>query len=174
MPDFVQYAATTPNGEILCLDTQKTGSDAGEFCAERSNWLELRLATRTLKHPPTCSCTIRHARSASRCKTPIAWKTARHSSDHARTTPPNQTLCSSATFTAPITGTMNAIPFATMRSVLYQAPPPIPAWNWDTFAPAPEAPQLGVLTLKRGRLPPPLHPVLRRPDRNLTHARSPF
>ena len=45
----------------------------------------------------------------------------------------------------PLTGCVGGIPFATMRSVLYQSPPPEPPWNWDTFAPAKEAPALGVL-----------------------------
>ncbi|MGI9369059.1 MAG: phosphodiesterase, partial [Ruegeria sp.] len=47
----------------------------------------------------------------------------------------------------PISGTVTGIPFSTMRSVLYQAPPPRPEWNWDTFRPSQEAPNLGVVTI---------------------------
>ena len=38
------------------------------------------------------------------------------------------------------------MPFATMRAVSYQAPAPQPAWTWEQFAPAAEAPNLGVIT----------------------------
>ena len=48
----------------------------------------------------------------------------------------------------PITGIQGGIPFAAMRSVLYQAPPPVPAWTWDTFAPAQEPPAIGVITVE--------------------------
>lgn len=32
-----------------------------------------------------------------------------------------------------------------MRAVLYQAPAPVPAWNWNSFAPVHEDPQIGGL-----------------------------
>jgi len=50
----------------------------------------------------------------------------------------------------PITGTVGGIPFSTMRSVLYQAPPPRPEWSWDTFKPSKEAPNIGVVRLTGG------------------------
>jgi hypothetical protein len=48
----------------------------------------------------------------------------------------------------PISGCVRGIPFTTMRSVLYQAPPPRPAWDWSSFRPAAEAPALGVVTVE--------------------------
>ena len=47
----------------------------------------------------------------------------------------------------PIVGTIRNIPFATMSSVLYQAPAPLHAWDWQSFKPAEEAPSIGVLTI---------------------------
>jgi len=47
----------------------------------------------------------------------------------------------------PITGTIRGLPFSTMRSILYQAPAPWPEWNWDTFMPSEEAPNIGILTI---------------------------
>ncbi|MEJ6707314.1 MAG: phosphodiesterase [Amylibacter sp.] len=145
MPDFVQYSVTTPNAQILCLDTQKTGSDAGEFCPDRSNWLEIHLTQNPetptylfMHHPPRpLGLPMQDADCMENGKA-FHDLLARHRLikhlfvGHVH---------------RPVTGTMNTIPFATMRSVLYQAPPPIPDWNWDTFAPAAEAPQLGVLTM---------------------------
>lgn len=50
----------------------------------------------------------------------------------------------------PISGTVRGIPFSTMRAVLYQAPAPRPAWDWETFQPAQEVPGIGVLSIAEG------------------------
>jgi len=42
-------------------------------------------------------------------------------------------------------GTVRGIPFASLGAVSFQAPAPRPVWDWDTFVPPKEAPQLGVL-----------------------------
>lgn len=47
-------------------------------------------------------------------------------------------------------GSIKGIPFATIGSITFQAPTPRPAWNWDSFAPAREAPQYGVLHIENG------------------------
>jgi 3',5'-cyclic-AMP phosphodiesterase len=145
MPDFVQYSVSTPTAQILCLDTQKADSDAGEFCPDRSNWLERHLTQSPdvptyvfMHHPPRPLGLPMQDADCMENGTAFLDMLARHRQikhlfiGHVH---------------RPITGTMIGIPFATMRSVLYQAPPPIPDWNWDTFAPAAEAPQLGVLTI---------------------------
>jgi hypothetical protein len=31
MSEFIQYSISTPEGLVICLDTQKPDSDAGEF-----------------------------------------------------------------------------------------------------------------------------------------------
>jgi len=47
------------------------------------------------------------------------------------------------------TGTIRGIPFASMSALSFQAPPPRPAWGWDNFNPAHEAPQYGVLHIQK-------------------------
>jgi 3',5'-cyclic-AMP phosphodiesterase len=49
----------------------------------------------------------------------------------------------------PISGQMAGLSFTTMRSVLYQAPAPVPAWDWDSFKPGQEAPAIGVVRVDR-------------------------
>lgn len=145
MPDFVQYALVSKTHQILCLDTQKHGADAGQFCAERLRWLHTQLR----KHPSLPSYLFMHhppmplglpMQDQDRMENGDAFLDAL--SDHA-----NVKHLFIGHVHRPITGTVRGIPFATMRSVLYQAPAPKPDWTWQTFAPAPEAPQLGVLTL---------------------------
>ena len=47
----------------------------------------------------------------------------------------------------PITGTVRGVPFATMSSILYQAPAPKPEWSWETFNPAEESPKFGLISI---------------------------
>lgn len=145
MNDFVQYTVPTDNGLIVCLDTQRTASDAGEFCDERRDWLRhiLQTAGSTpvfifMHHPPM----------------PLGLPmqdTDNLQDGEAFLDLIAQYDCVKNLFIGhvhrPITGTVRGIPFATMRSVLYQAPPPRPEWNWETFEPSEEAPNLGVLSI---------------------------
>lgn len=146
MPDFVQYSVLASGNLILCLDTQKRGSDAGEFCGARNAWLRNALdhAGETpvflfMHHPP-------HALGLPMQDT-----------DNMQDGPEFLDLvsahdCVKHLFIGhvhrPISGTVRGLPFATMPSVLYQAPPPRPAWDWDTFRPSAEAPRLGILMIE--------------------------
>ncbi len=145
MPDFVQYAVTSPSAKLLCLDTHKIGSGAGEFCEKRTAWLrkELNAAGDTpvylfLHHPPL----------------PLGLPMQ----DNIQMEGGADFLSLIASFDCvnymfmghvhrPITGAINGIPYATMRSLTYQAPAPRPEWDWDSFTPSREAPNLGVITL---------------------------
>lgn len=145
MADFIQYKVAVDGGLLVCLDTLKTGADAGEICPKRRAWLEQTLSdagdtpvTLFMHHPPL----------------PLGLPMQ----DGDRMEDGDTFLDLVAQFVCvkymcighvhrPITGVVRGIPFATMRSVLYQAPPPVPAWDWSSFAPAAEDPALGVLTL---------------------------
>ncbi|MGI9370135.1 MAG: phosphodiesterase, partial [Ruegeria sp.] len=131
MTDFIQYSVSTSDGLIVCLDTQKSGSDAGEFCAERIGWLQRVLENAEgalvylfMHHPP------------------MALGLPMQDTENLENGDEFLSLisrfdCVKYLFVGhvhrPISGTVTGIPFSTMRSVLYQAPPPRPEWNWDTF-----------------------------------------
>lgn len=145
MPHFVQYQVSTSEGLIVCLDTQKEGSDAGEFCRERRAWLTDVLEKAEgvpvylfMHHPP-------HSLGL-----PIQ-DTGKMEDGAAFLDLVSKYECVKHMFIGhihrPITGTVRGVPFATMRSVLYQAPAPRPDWDWETFSPGEEAPNLGVLTI---------------------------
>lgn len=145
---FVQYAVETPDGLIACLDTLDEGADSGAFCEARLSWLEARLGQGRptclfMHHPPMplglpMQDTDRLADGERFLDLLDRFGTVRQLFiGHVH---------------RPITGSVRGIPFATMRSVLYQAPPPLPAWNWDSFAPADEAPALGVIILDHGQV----------------------
>jgi hypothetical protein len=48
-----------------------------------------------------------------------------------------------------VTGTIRGVPFTALRSVLYQAPPPQPEWDWNSFTPSVEAPELAVVSFEQ-------------------------
>lgn len=145
MDGFVQYAITTTEGVMICLDTQKTGSDAGQLCPERTRWLKSTLdATQDapvfiFMHHPPMSLGL-PMQDQDRMENGQAFLDLIGNY-------PNIRHLFIGHVHRPICGTVAGIPYATMRSVLYQAPAPQPDWNWDSFIPAHEAPNLGVLTI---------------------------
>lgn len=136
MADFIQYQVTTPDAVMICLDTHKEGSDAGEFCQVRSKWLRETLASTAnspvfifMHHPPMPlglpMQDTENMRGGDAFLDLIAdFECVKY-------------LCIGHVH-RPITGTIRGIPFSTMRSILYQAPPPRPEWTWDSFKPSAE------------------------------------
>lgn len=144
---FIQYTVDTPDIRIVCLDTQNTGFEGAAYCGDRVAWLESALGSAgdrpvliAMHHPPRalgmpmldddCFCTDSVLSSTlGRFHGSIRYIMAGH-------------------VHRPISGTLHGIPFSTMRSVLYQAPPPRPAWTWETFAPAADSACFGLVTLE--------------------------
>ena len=148
MQDFVQYSVATDDGLILCLDTLKVGSDAGELCADRLAWLEMQLTAAQdtpvyiFMHHPPLSLGL-PMQDTDRLENGDAFLDLVTQFDAVK-------FMFIGHVHRPISGVVCGVPYCTMRSVLYQAPPPQPAWNWDTFKPANEAPNLGVVELNKG------------------------
>ena len=150
MEEFVQYRMDTPDGTIACLDTLKPGSDAGEMCSARFSWLHelLQAAGDTpvylfMHHPPMpLGLPIQDTENLLNGDTLLNLLSEYNCVKHLFIGHVHR----------PITGTIRGIPFATMRSVALQAPAPRPAWTWETFQPAKEAPNLGVLTIEESNV----------------------
>ena len=148
MAEFIQYDVPTAGTTILCLDTHKPGSDAGSYCAGRMDWLrdKLNAAGDTpvlifMHHPPMS------------LGLPMQDKDKLENGDAVLTVLSEfncvKYLCIGHVHRA-ISGTIGGIGFATMPSVLFQAPPPLPEWTWDTFIPAAEPPSIGVIHVRDG------------------------
>lgn len=148
MDGFVQYSVPVPDGLVVCLDTHKVGSDAGEFCAARRSWLREVLHDAAdvpvflfLHHPPMalglpaldeiCMDDGTGFLDILGAFINVQYMFVGH-------------------VHRPISGVVRGIGFSTMRSILFQAPPPKPAWDWDSFKAAKEAPQIGIVTLDGG------------------------
>jgi 3',5'-cyclic AMP phosphodiesterase CpdA len=135
---------------ILCLDTQKSGSDAGEFCAARTAWLrsELEAAGDTpvflfMHHPPH----VLHLPmlDVDNMQNGDAFLDLVSEFDCVR-------YMLLGHVHRPVSGVVRGVPFSTMRSVLYQAPAPRPEWDWSTFQPSEEAPNFGVVMISDGAI----------------------
>ena len=156
MPGFAQYVIERPGLRLICLDSLRAGSSAGELCAARLDWLESALSAAPdtpalvfLHHPPVpLGLPMLDADRLIEGEALIA-RLQRHGNV--------RHLCFGHVH-RPTCGTVGGIAYASIRSVLYQAPPPEPAWTWDTFAPAHEAPELGVIRLHSGQVSIRFHP----------------
>ncbi|MEL6684872.1 MAG: metallophosphoesterase [Pseudomonadota bacterium] len=146
MPDFIQYVVETPDQTFICLDTHKVGSHAGQFCSARQAWLDQTLARDPAKpayifmhHPPLAlglppQDEIMLEDDHAFLDIVSAHKNVKHLfMGHVH---------------RPTAGTVRGIPFATIGALSFQAPAPRPAWYWDSFVVAQEAPQLGVILIE--------------------------
>lgn len=140
---FAQYAVDLGDARLVCLDSLIPGETAGALCPARLDWLRAELADRPerpryvfMHHPPG------------------ALGLPAQDPDNLRDPGPFLGLLRAAPGVAgvfaghvhrPCQARLGGVPVTTIRSLTLQAPPPWPAWDWDSFAPAPEVPQFGVL-----------------------------
>lgn len=145
MPDFVQYALPTEPVKILCLDTQREGSDHGEFCEQRMRWLKSELdssddqPTYLFMHHPPIPLNLPNQDDSGIGNGDELMALLTHY--------PNVRHLFIGHVHRPINGLVNGIAFSTLRSTTVQVPAPRPAWTWDTFTPADESPTLAVVDI---------------------------
>ncbi len=145
MDDFIQYVVTTPTHNLICLDTQREGRSDGEVCEERMRWLVAQIEAAADKpvylfmhHPPMeLGLPMQDFESFANREKFIEVVARYPNVKHIFAGHVHRAMC----------GQISGIPYATMRSVSFQAPPPYPAWTWETFKPADEAPNYGVVSI---------------------------
>ena len=146
MDDFVQYSVITDDAVLLCLDTHHTGYDDGEFCEKRFAWLGAKLEEYAdqpvilfFHHPPmSLGLPMQDTDLMKEGAEFLDFLEGHNNVAH---------ICMGHVH-RPISGSIRGIGFTTMRAVLYQAPPPRPSWDWSTFEPGREAPNIGVMYIK--------------------------
>ncbi|MFQ1700485.1 metallophosphoesterase [Loktanella agnita] len=148
MPDFVQYVLTVAGARLICLDTHKPGSHAGEFCATRQDWLKQMLLQQPdlptyifMHHPPMAlglpkQDEIRLENGDAFLDLISGYPNVRHLFiGHVH---------------RPTCGTIRGIPFVTLGALSFQAPAPQPDWDWQSFKAAEEPPHYAVLSIQNG------------------------
>lgn len=143
MDEFVQYSIATSEGLMICLDTHKAGEIAGQFCERRMEWLKQTLDAANdtavyifMHHPPMklglpIMDIIKNENGDALLDLIAKYSQVKY-------------LFIGHVHRA-ISGTVRGIPFSTMKAISFQAPPPVPDWNWDNFVAAQEAPAYGVV-----------------------------
>ncbi len=145
MDDFIQYAIETDYGRFLCLDTHMIGSHAGQFCEARQAWLKDALddkPTYIFMHHPPMDLHLPPQDSIKLQEGDTFLDLIRDRVRHLFIGHVHRPTC----------GTIRGIPFATLGALSFQAPAPKPAWDWDSFVPAHEAPHYGVLYIDNGNV----------------------
>lgn len=145
MSEFVQYAVNADGHVLIALDTLDEGSDAGTLCPARLDWLDQTLDAAAdspvslfMHHPP--------APLGLTMLDPDGLQAADAFWAVVNRYPSVRSVYAGHVHRATF-GHRGQVTLATLPSVLYQAPPERPRWDWDSFAPAQEAPKLGVLQL---------------------------
>ncbi|MGH1575673.1 metallophosphoesterase [Planktotalea sp.] len=141
---FLQYAVTLDGLRLICLDTLTENSDDGSFCETRRDWLADKLA-RDRKTPTVVFCHHPPLALGYPMLDPNCIDTGATLLNMLAAAPNVRQLLFGHVHRH-MQGVTQGLPFASIRSVLYQAPPPMPAWDWDSFTPAHEPPEIGVLT----------------------------
>jgi len=143
LEEFVQYAVDVPGAVLLCLDTLSQGESAGALCAARLDWVQAQLRARPdvpaylfMHHPPVAL--------GLPAQDPMGLRDGAAFIDMLAQFPTARHVFAGHVH-RPCFATARGIGVTTARSVTQQAPAPWPAWDWDSFAPAPEAPSIGVI-----------------------------
>ena len=144
MPGFAQFAVDLPGLRVIGLDTLVEDKDHGWLCEARLDWLRAQLQTGgdiptiVFQHHPPVDLGL-----------PMLDPDRLHNGETLLNLladfPAVKHLCFGHVH-RPVSGSIEGLAYTGLRSALYQAPPPVPAWDWTTFKPVLEAPELGVVT----------------------------
>lgn len=143
MNGFVQYKLITPAGIILCLDTQIPGQEAGHLCAQRMTWIREALTDSRdlpvfvfMHHPPgPIDLPVQDADCLQNGEELLSLLSGS----------PNVRHLFCGHVHRPVSGNFGTLPFTTTPAIVFQAPLPYPAWNWDVFEPTNEPPTMGLI-----------------------------
>lgn len=144
MDSFVQYALEAGPVRVLCLDTLCEGEAKGELCQTRFDWLE-----RQLRQDPDRSTLVMLHHPPMALDLPMLDPDRLDGGERLLQLLdefPNVRQVCFGHVHRPVYGHVGRLAYCGLRSVLYQAPPPYPLWDWDSFAPALEAPELAVVS----------------------------
>ncbi|QGX98885.1 phosphodiesterase [Roseovarius faecimaris] len=149
-PGFAQYEVALHGSRLICLDSLWEGEDAGLLCPARLGWLEARLKVADarpviifLHHPPVDLGLPMLDPDKLRNGADLMALLAQF--------PQVSHVCCGHVH-RPVAARAGGLTVTSLRSVLYQAPAPVPAWDWDSFTPPREAPEMGVITVGDGQI----------------------
>jgi len=141
--EFIQYSVTKSGYRLLLLDSLQENNAEGVFCKKRLSWLaselsiEQELPTLVFCHHPPGKLFL-----------PMQDQQQSHYGDKLLDmlcAAPNVRHLFFGHVHRPVSGNFRGLNFTALQSTSIQAPLPYPAWDWDTFVPAEEAPAIGII-----------------------------
>ena len=146
MPGFVQYTVDVPDARLIFLDSLIPGATAGELCQARLDWLRAEIAHMPelaryifIHHPP--------CRLGLPAQDPDNLRNPEELFDLLESAPAVRQIFAGHVH-RPCAAVVHGIGVQTIRSVTIQAPSPWPEWDWDSFVPADETPQIGLISIE--------------------------
>ena len=150
MPGFAQFRLDLGGVTLLCLDTNLPGQDAGALDQSRLDWLAAQLdacgdrPTLVFAHHPPGPLGL------GPLDTMPLFDHAPLTALLARARQPLHLCCGHVHRS--LTGVFEGVGFTTLRSLVFQTPPPQVNWDWDSFYTPPERPQYAVILIDAGNI----------------------
>ena len=141
--EFIQYSIVQEGQRLILLDSLQDNEAEGILCAERLKWLDEELAIHKdlptvvfCHHPP------------GELYLPMMDQEQTHYGDKLLDrlcAAPNVRHLFFGHVHRPVSGNFRGLSFTALQSTAIQVPLPYPAWDWDSFSPAAEAPAVGII-----------------------------
>lgn len=140
---FIQYAIVKDGQRIIFLDSLQENHAEGILCAQRLSWLDSELAL----HKELPTLVFCHHPPA---KLHLPMMDQEHTQYGEKLldrlcAAPNVKHLFFGHVHRPVSGSFRGLGFSALQSTAIQAPLPYPAWDWDSFSPAEEAPAIGII-----------------------------
>ena len=141
--DFIQYSITKNNCRLIMLDTLIDGDGEGFLCERRLDWLKTELAGDQITttyvfchhHPNNLNFQILDEIRLVNGEVLLEVLSKANNVKHLFFGHVHQS----------VSGSFGNLGFTALQSSAFSSPLPYPKWSWDTFAPAKEPPQLGII-----------------------------
>ena len=143
--EYIQYSVIKDGYRLLFLDSLQENSAEGILCDKRLSWLESQLSL----HQELATFVFCH-HPPGKLFLPMQDQEQNDYGDKlldALCAAPNVKHLFFGHVHRPVSGSFRGLNFTSLQSIACQAPLPYPAWEWDSFTPAEEAPAIGIVHL---------------------------
>lgn len=142
---FIQYSVIKGGQRLIFLDSLQHNEATGVLCEQRLQWLDAELA----RHTDLPSVVFCHHPPAKLFLPMLDQEQAEYGDKllHRLIAAPNVRHLMFGHVHRPVSGCFEGLSYTALPSVALQSPLPYPAWDWDSFKPAEEAPAIGIIHL---------------------------
>lgn len=141
--EFIQYSLVKDGQRLIFLDSVQDNEAEGILCTERLKWLDAELFI----HKDLPTVVFCHHPPGELYLPMMDQEQTRYGDKllHRLCAAPNVRHLFFGHVHRPVTGNFRGLSFTALQSTAIQVPLPYPAWDWDSFSPAEEAPAVGII-----------------------------